>query len=87
MKLYISQIDKEIPFLENFAQVLIIEKRELFSDILMSFWKQCNGEEGTLILSEDDKVAEILAKHKGECLVFMSSKDIYNIANLVKGLI
>ncbi|MCQ2530708.1 MAG: type II-A CRISPR-associated protein Csn2 [Lachnospiraceae bacterium] len=62
MKLYISQIDKEIPFLENFAQVLIIEKRELFSDILMSFWKQCNGEEGTLILSEDDKLLSLNKK-------------------------
>ena len=42
---------------------------------------------GSKILSEDDKGAEVLAKHKGECLVFMSSKDIYNIANKVKELI
>ena len=39
------------------------------------------------ILPENDLGAQILAKHKGECLVFMSSKDIYNIANKVKELI
>lgn len=39
------------------------------------------------ILSEDDEGAKLLAKHKNECLVFMSSKDIYNIAQRVKELI
>ena len=39
------------------------------------------------ILSEDMLGAKELAKHKGECLIFMSSKDIYNIANMVKELI
>lgn len=39
------------------------------------------------ILSEDENGAKELAKYKGECLVFMSSKDIYNIAELVKELI
>ena len=39
------------------------------------------------ILSEDEKGAEELAKYKGECLVFMSSKDIYNIAKEVKKII
>lgn len=38
----------------------------------------------SVVLSEDKKGAEILAKHKGEVLVFMSSKDIYNIAEWVK---
>ena len=41
----------------------------------------------SVVLSEDKKGAEILAKHRGECLVFMSSKDIYNIAEWVKELI
>ena len=41
----------------------------------------------SVILSENKQGAEILAKHKDECLVFMSSKDIYNIANWVKELI
>ena len=39
------------------------------------------------ILTEDDDGANILAQYKGECLVFMSSKDIYNIAHRVKELI
>lgn len=42
---------------------------------------------GSVILSEDDEGARLLAKHRGECLVFMSSKDIYNIAQRVKELI
>ncbi len=42
---------------------------------------------GSHILSEDEEGAKILAAHKGECLVFMSSKDIYNIAERVKELI
>ena len=39
------------------------------------------------ILEENENGAKILSKHKGECLVFMSSKDIYNIAQNVKSLI
>ena len=38
------------------------------------------------ILSEDEEGAKQLAQYEGECLVFMSSKDIYNIANMVKEL-
>ena len=39
------------------------------------------------ILPEDDIGAEILSEYKGQCLVFMSSKDIYNIAKKVKQLL
>ena len=42
---------------------------------------------GSVILPEDEEGAKILAKHTGECLVFMSSKDIYNSAERVKELI
>lgn len=42
---------------------------------------------GSVILPENEEGAKMLAKHKGECLVFMSSKDIYNIAEMVKELI
>ena len=42
---------------------------------------------GSIVLSEDDKGARLLSKHKGECLVFMSSKDIYNIAEKTKEFI
>ena len=41
---------------------------------------------GSIVLSEDIEGAKLLANKKGECLVFMSSKDIYNIANMIKEL-
>lgn len=39
---------------------------------------------GCHILSEDEVGAKELARHQGDCLVFMSSKDIYNIATMTK---
>ncbi|MBR4422500.1 MAG: UDP-N-acetylmuramate--alanine ligase [Erysipelotrichaceae bacterium] len=39
---------------------------------------------GSHILTEDEAGAKLLSRYKGECLVFMSSKDIYNIARMVK---
>lgn len=42
---------------------------------------------GSVILSEDEKGAEILAKHKNACFVFMSSKDIYHLAEKTKNLL
>ncbi len=42
---------------------------------------------GSVILPENEEGARMLARHKGDCLVFMSSKDIYNIAERVKELI
>ena len=39
---------------------------------------------GSHILTENKEGAKELSKHKGEVLVFMSSKDIYNIAHEVK---
>lgn len=42
---------------------------------------------GSHVLSEDEKGARQLAEYGGECLVFMSSKDIYNIAEKVKELL
>lgn len=39
---------------------------------------------GSIILQEDENGAKELAKYKGSVYVFMSSKDIYNIANMVK---
>ncbi len=40
--------------------------------------------DGSVILPENDEGAMMLTKHHGSCLVFMSSKDIYNIAEKVK---
>ena len=42
---------------------------------------------GSVVLPENEEGAKILAKHKGAVYVFMSSKDIYNIARQVKSLI
>ena len=42
---------------------------------------------GSHVLPENEEGAKMLAEYKGECLVFMSSKDIYNIAEMVKELL
>ena len=42
--------------------------------------------ENAHILSEDMDGAKQLAQYQGQCLVFMSSKDIYNIAKMTKEL-
>ena len=42
---------------------------------------------GSHVLPENEEGAKMLAQYKGECLVFMSSKDIYNIAEMVKELL
>ena len=38
----------------------------------------------SFVLPESEEGAKILAKHSGACFVFMSSKDIYNLANMLK---
>ncbi len=45
-----------------------------------------NGFDKAVVLSEDEKGAELLASHKDACFVFMSSKDIYHLAQKVKDL-
>jgi len=40
--------------------------------------------DNSVVLPEDENGAKMLAKHKGSCFVFMSSKDIYNIALMCK---
>ena len=42
--------------------------------------------EGSAVLPENEEGARILAAH-GSVYVFMSSKDIYNIANMVKSFL
>ncbi len=39
---------------------------------------------GSIVISEDEKGAAILAKEKPACFLFMSSKDIYGLAEIVK---
>lgn len=36
------------------------------------------------VITEDEKGAELLAKERPACFLFMSSKDIYGLANLLK---
>ena len=40
--------------------------------------------EGSVVLPEDEEGAKILSAHKGAVYLFMSSKDIYNIAEMTK---
>ena len=39
---------------------------------------------GSIVITEDEKGAEILAKERPACFLFMSSKDIYGLANMLK---
>lgn len=39
---------------------------------------------GSVVISEDEKGADVLAKERPACFLFMSSKDIYFLADLVK---
>ena len=43
--------------------------------------------EGSAVLPENEEGARILASHHGSLYFFMSSKDIYNIANMVKSFL
>lgn len=62
-----------------------IDDKQDGTDIDISYLS--NKIEGSHILEENNEGAKELAKYKGEVLVFMSSKDIYNIANMTKDLI
>lgn len=46
-----------------------------------------NKLKGSCVLKENEEGAKILAKHKHACFVFMSSKDIYPLAEKVKKII
>ena len=83
-------------FVEDFKNAL-----ELADDVyLLEFTSIDDKQDGTdvnisyladrlpnsIILPENEEGAKELLKHKGSVYVFMSSKDIYNIANEVKAL-
>ena len=83
-------------FVEDFKKAL-----ELADDVyLLEFTSIDDKQDGTdvnisyladrlpnsIILPENEEGAKELLKHKGSVYVFMSSKDIYNIANEVKAL-
>jgi UDP-N-acetylmuramate--alanine ligase len=41
---------------------------------------------GSVVITEDEKGAEVLSKEEPACFLFMSSKDIYGLANMLKKL-
>lgn len=62
-----------------------IDDKQDGTDVNISYL--ANKLPGSIILPEDTNGAKELAKHHGAVYVFMSSKDIYNIANEVKSLL
>ena len=84
-------------FAKEFAQALSIADKVYLLDFTSIDDKQDGTDiditylskmiPNSIVLSEDEKGASELSKYKGECLVFMSSKDIYNLANETKKLI
>lgn len=62
-----------------------IDDKQDGTDVGIDYLAQMSKE--STVLPEDDEGAKILAKHHGAVYVFMSSKDIYNIAKKVKDLI
>ena len=62
-----------------------IDDKQDGTDIDISYL--ANIIEGSIILPEDENGARMLSKHAGGIFVFMSSKDIYNIAQMTKELI
>lgn len=59
MNLVIPKYDINICFKENYVNTLIIENPDAFRFILSSLYNQCNGNDGSLILSEEDKILKI----------------------------
>lgn len=84
-------------FVDDFAKALMLADKVY----LLEFSSIDDKQDGTdvdinylakripnsVVLEENTNGAKELAKHKGSVFVFMSSKDIYNIANEVKELI
>ena len=81
-------------FVDEFADALSVADKVYLLDFSSIDDKQdgteigidylTNKVKGAVVLSEDEEGAKVLANHKGSCFVFMSSKDIYNIAEMTK---
>ncbi len=59
MKLVHSELEKQIIFSENKINVLTVEHKKLFIQLIEEFLRQINGDEGSFILSENNKELEI----------------------------
>lgn len=54
MRLYIDCIDRDVTFTENQVCVLSLELTDVFRNVLADLWKQSEGLNGSILLSEDD---------------------------------
>ena len=84
-------------FLDEFAESLKLADKVYLLDFTSIDDKQDGSDidinalkdkiSGAEVLEENENGAKLLAKHAGSVFVFMSSKDIYNLANLTKNYI
>ena len=56
MKLVNNDYQIDISLNENEVNVLVLENHDIFTNIVQSMWFQCNGELGTWILLQDEKL-------------------------------
>lgn len=59
MKLINTNYDIDLEFKENETQVLVVESKQLLSELLWDFLKQSSGNDGDFILSTDGKILNI----------------------------
>lgn len=59
MRLINTNYDIDLEFKENETQVLVIESKQLLSELLWDFLRQYSGNDGDFILSTDSKILNI----------------------------
>jgi len=82
MKMVHPDIKNQIIFSENKVNVLTIENKTFFTEIVSEFFSQYSGNEGKFILSEDDK--ELSIPKTCELILNPINLDINNKQNLNK---
>jgi CRISPR-associated protein Csn2 len=71
-----TDIVKNIEFVENEVNVLLVENKHYFSDLIGELYRQIDGEEGKFVLSEKNKIINISKSVEAVSDVF--SVDINN---------
>ena len=66
MKLVYTELEQQLVFQENKVNVLVIERKELFRRMIQELDKQISGEDGGLVLSDNNKTMRI---DKEICLI------------------
>ena len=66
MKLVYTELEQQLVFQENKVNVLVIEQKELFRRMIQELDKQISGEEGGVVLSDNNKIMKI---DKEICLI------------------